>query len=125
MKEGRLACLKNGREGLARTACNDLLPWLLLLLPLQARLISQHQAARHLHKQAQLSLSTTALLPRLCSLFSLCHVESPPRPQRRVLGSSLSLWISLRRLLLLSRFPASHYYRFTPLNISRLLPRLS
>jgi hypothetical protein len=80
MKEGRLACLKNGREGLARTACNDLLPWLLLLLPLQARLISQHQAARHLHKQAQLSLSTTALLPRLCSLFSLCHVESPPRP---------------------------------------------
>jgi hypothetical protein len=80
MKEGRLACLKNGREGLARTACNDLLPWLLLLLLLQARLVSQHQAARHLHKQAQLSLSTTALLPRLCSLFSLCHVESPPRP---------------------------------------------
>ena len=116
-------CLKNGKEGLACVivpndyCCCSLPCWpsLLLLQPVSSSLClspsavpsSQGAPAEHQHHRPVL------------------HVVNPrPSAQRRVLGSLCLSGFNYNdccSLVLLD----SHYYRFTPLNFSRLLLRLS
>lgn len=71
------------------------------------------QAARHLHKEASDSLSSTALFPPVVLLPAL-SATCPVGPTSCL---ALCLWIPPRRLLHFSS-RGSHCYRFTPLNIS-------